>query len=109
MEKVGPQEWFYNELKCIQALKFHFLDDMDPIENSQRMARNLRFYEPRDCLTGDLLPILWEPQAITACLKMLTPSKANCMMLAKSLSYCNKEEFYFKTKYAVESKHVSCI
>ena len=104
LTEVGPQQWYFNEIRWIQSLKFHFFNEVDPGMNSARMATNLRCYGSTDCGVGSLLVTKWDPDAITFCLNMLSPSRANYIMLSQSLKNCMHEEYYYKTKYRVNGK-----
>jgi secreted Zn-dependent insulinase-like peptidase len=99
LETQGLCPDFFNEFRWIESLKFHFAEPINPVENSAHVVQNFRDFKAKDCLIGELLPTKWEPEAITSCLKLMTPANANYMMVSKGLSGCEEEELYFETIY----------
>ena len=58
-------------------------------------------------LTGDHLMFEYDPPAISSVLSLLTPDRANIMVLSQNHTHqCKLKERWFGTKYCVEGEDV---
>jgi len=112
MIELGPQEWFFNELKAIRAMELHYLDERTVKDNPSVLVDDLRKRGPKDCLIGEITITKWEPELIQKYTKMLVANKANYMLLSHAEDIqkcCTKTEPYFGTEYNVKGKLVELI
>uniref|UniRef100_A0A672ZPQ1 Nardilysin a (N-arginine dibasic convertase) n=1 Tax=Sphaeramia orbicularis TaxID=375764 RepID=A0A672ZPQ1_9TELE len=93
----------YEEIQKIEANEFHYQEQIDPIEYVEDVCENMQLFPKEDFLTGDQLMFEFNPQVISAALSLLTPEKANLMLLSpEHEGQCPLREKWFGTQYSVE-------
>ncbi|XP_034530735.1 nardilysin-like [Notolabrus celidotus] len=103
LQKLGPQQRIYEEIQKIEANEFHYQEQIDPIENVEDICENMQLFPKEDFLTGDQLLFEYRPEVIRAALSLLTPEKANLMLLSpEHEDQCPLREKWFGTHYSVE-------
>uniref|UniRef100_A0AAX7UEF3 Nardilysin a (N-arginine dibasic convertase) n=1 Tax=Astatotilapia calliptera TaxID=8154 RepID=A0AAX7UEF3_ASTCA len=76
---------------------------IDPIEYVEDICENMQLFPKEDFLTGDQLMFEFNPEVISAALSLLTPEKANLMLLSpEHEGQCPLREKWFGTQYNVE-------
>uniref|UniRef100_A0A3B5M3S6 Nardilysin a (N-arginine dibasic convertase) n=1 Tax=Xiphophorus couchianus TaxID=32473 RepID=A0A3B5M3S6_9TELE len=76
---------------------------IDPIENVEDICECMQLFPKEDFLTGDHLMFEYNPEVIGAALSLLTPEKANLMLLSpEHEGQCPLREKWFGTQYSVE-------
>uniref|UniRef100_A0A3Q4B2A1 Uncharacterized protein n=1 Tax=Mola mola TaxID=94237 RepID=A0A3Q4B2A1_MOLML len=103
LQTLGPQQRIYEEIQKIEANEFHYQEQIDPIEYVEDMCENMQLFPKEDFLTGDQLMFEFNPEVISAALSLLTPEKANLMLLSpEHEGQCPLREKWFGTQYSVE-------
>ncbi|XP_054652769.1 nardilysin-like [Dunckerocampus dactyliophorus] len=103
LQKLGPQQRIYEEIQKIEANEFHYQEESDPIEYVEDVCENMQLFPKEDFLTGDQLMFEFSPEVIGAVLSLLTPEKANLMLLSpEHEGQCPLREKWFGTQYSVE-------
>uniref|UniRef100_A0A673CB00 Nardilysin-like n=1 Tax=Sphaeramia orbicularis TaxID=375764 RepID=A0A673CB00_9TELE len=75
----------------------------DPIEFAENICENMQLFPKEDFLTGDQLMFEYDPQVISAALSLLTPDKANLLLLSpENEGHCPLREKWFGTCYNME-------
>uniref|UniRef100_A0A8C1CRS0 Nardilysin a (N-arginine dibasic convertase) n=1 Tax=Cyprinus carpio carpio TaxID=630221 RepID=A0A8C1CRS0_CYPCA len=75
----------------------------DPIEYVEDICENMQLFPKEDFLTGDQLMFEFKPEVISVALKLLTPEKANLLLLSpEHEGQCPLREKWFGTQYSVE-------
>uniref|UniRef100_A0A8C1ZEU6 Nardilysin a (N-arginine dibasic convertase) n=1 Tax=Cyprinus carpio TaxID=7962 RepID=A0A8C1ZEU6_CYPCA len=75
----------------------------DPIEYVEDICENMQLFPKQDFLTGDQLMFEFKPEVISAALNLLTPEKANLLLLSpEHEGQCPLKEKWFGTQYSVE-------
>uniref|UniRef100_A0A7N6FB65 Nardilysin a (N-arginine dibasic convertase) n=1 Tax=Anabas testudineus TaxID=64144 RepID=A0A7N6FB65_ANATE len=75
----------------------------DPIEFVENICENMQLFPKEDFLTGDQLMFEYEPQVISAALSLLTPERANLLLLSpENEGHCPLREKWFGTCYSVD-------
>uniref|UniRef100_A0AAX7U4V8 Nardilysin a (N-arginine dibasic convertase) n=1 Tax=Astatotilapia calliptera TaxID=8154 RepID=A0AAX7U4V8_ASTCA len=97
----------YEEIQRIEANEFHYQEQIDPIEYVEDICENMQLFPKEDFLTGDQLMFEFNPEVsssvISAALSLLTPEKANLMLLSpEHEGQCPLREKWFGTQYNVE-------
>uniref|UniRef100_A0A8C7WZN2 Nardilysin a (N-arginine dibasic convertase) n=1 Tax=Oryzias sinensis TaxID=183150 RepID=A0A8C7WZN2_9TELE len=97
----------YEEIQRIEANEFQYQEQIDPIEYVEDICENMQLFPKEDFLTGDQLMFEYNPEVsrsvITAALSLLTPEKANLMLLSpEHEGQCPLREKWFGTQYSVE-------
>ncbi|KAI3367564.1 hypothetical protein L3Q82_026419, partial [Scortum barcoo] len=93
----------YEEIQKIEANEFHYQEQIDPIEYVEDICENMQMFPKDDFLTGDQLMFEFNPEVISAALCLLTPEKANLMLLSpEHEGQCPLREKWFGTQYSVE-------
>lgn len=102
LQKVGPSERFFHELKTIEETKFRFAEEVSAVEYVEELAENMQLYPPEDYITGSELFFEYDPEAIKKCLDGLKPDAANILVSSKdSEKDYDKTEPWFRTEYCV--------
>ncbi|KAM4724091.1 nardilysin-like isoform 1-T3 [Anableps anableps] len=103
LQNLGPQQRIYEEIQRIEANEFHYQEQIDPIEYVEDICENMQLFPKEDFLTGDQLMFEYNPEVIGAALSLLTPEKANLMLLSpEHEGQCPLREKWFGTQYSVE-------
>nr|XP_046247004.1 nardilysin b [Scatophagus argus] len=103
LQTVGPQQRIYEEIQKIEANEFHYQEQTDPIEFVENICENMQLFPKEDFLTGDQLMFEFDPQVISAALSLLTPDRANLMLLSpENEGCCPLREKWFGTCYSME-------
>ncbi|XP_063057028.1 nardilysin b isoform X2 [Engraulis encrasicolus] len=103
MQVMGPQERIYSEIQKIEANEFHFQEQSDPIEFVENVCENMQLYPKEDFLTGDQLMFEYDPKVISAALTLMTPDKANFILLSPEHdNQWDCKEKWFGAQYRVE-------
>uniref|UniRef100_A0A7N8Y946 Nardilysin a (N-arginine dibasic convertase) n=1 Tax=Mastacembelus armatus TaxID=205130 RepID=A0A7N8Y946_9TELE len=93
LQMLGPQQR-YNGFPFYQ---------IDPIEYVEDICENMQLFPKEDFLTGDQLMFEFNPEVIHAALSLLTPEKANLMLLSpEHEGQCPLREKWFGTQYSIE-------
>uniref|UniRef100_A0A3Q3GE57 Nardilysin b (N-arginine dibasic convertase) n=1 Tax=Labrus bergylta TaxID=56723 RepID=A0A3Q3GE57_9LABR len=94
---------FYQEIQKIEANEFHYQEQTDPIEFVENICENMQLFPKEDFLTGDQLMFEYDPQVISAALSLLTPNRANLLLLSpENEGHCPLREKWFGTCYSKE-------
>ncbi|XP_033936767.1 nardilysin-like [Pseudochaenichthys georgianus] len=102
-QTLGPQERIYEEIQKIEANEFHYQEQTDPIEFVENICENMQLFPKEDFLTGDQLMFEFDPEVISAALSLLTPDKANLLLLSpENEGHCQLREKWFGTCYSKE-------
>uniref|UniRef100_A0A673C8R3 Nardilysin-like n=1 Tax=Sphaeramia orbicularis TaxID=375764 RepID=A0A673C8R3_9TELE len=97
----------YEEIQKIEANEFHYQEQTDPIEFAENICENMQLFPKEDFLTGDQLMFEYDPQVISAALSLLTPDKANLLLLSpENEGHCPLREKWFGTCYNMEDEWV---
>ncbi|KAL1021991.1 hypothetical protein UPYG_G00020830 [Umbra pygmaea] len=103
LQILGPQQRIYEEIQKIEANEFHYQEQTDPIEYVEDICENMQLFPKQDFLTGDQLMFQYSPEVISAALALLTPDRANLMLLSpEHEGHCPLREKWFGTHYNVE-------
>ncbi|XP_054469231.1 nardilysin-like [Anoplopoma fimbria] len=103
LQTLGPQQRVYEEIQKIEANEFHYQEQIDPIEYVEDICENMQLFPKEDFLTGDQLMFEFDPEVISGALSLLTPEKANLMLLSpEHEGQCPLREKWFGTQYSVE-------
>uniref|UniRef100_A0AAQ4RPA4 Nardilysin a (N-arginine dibasic convertase) n=1 Tax=Gasterosteus aculeatus aculeatus TaxID=481459 RepID=A0AAQ4RPA4_GASAC len=107
-ETRWPEQRMYEEIQKIEANEFHYQEQIDPIEYVEDICENMQLFPKEDFLTGDQLMFEFDPEVsstlvISGALSLLTPEKANLMLLSpEHEGQCPLREKWFGTQYSVE-------
>ncbi|KAM6921752.1 nardilysin b isoform 2-T2 [Xenentodon cancila] len=103
LQTLGPQQRIYEEIQKIEANEFHYQEQMDPIEFVENICENMQLFPKQDFLTGDQLMFEYDPQVIGPVLMLLTPCRANLLLLSpENQGLCPLTENWFGTRYSCE-------
>ncbi|XP_041064399.1 nardilysin-like isoform X1 [Carcharodon carcharias] len=103
LQKLGPQERIYREIQKIEDNEFHYQEQTDPIDFVENVCENMQLFKKEDFLTGDQLLFEYKPEVIAAASSLLTPQKANLILLSpNNEGKCMLTEQWFGTSYDVE-------
>ncbi|XP_029356152.1 nardilysin b [Echeneis naucrates] len=103
LQTLGPQQRIYEEIQKIEANEFHYQEQTDPIEFVENICENMQLFPKEDFLTGDQLMFEYDPQVISAALALLTPDRANLLLLSpENEGHCPLREKWFGTCYNME-------
>ena len=62
LQRVGPSERFFHELKAIEETKFRFTEEVPAVEYVEDIAENMQLYPPEDYITGSELFFEYDPE-----------------------------------------------
>uniref|UniRef100_A0A7N6BF20 Nardilysin a (N-arginine dibasic convertase) n=1 Tax=Anabas testudineus TaxID=64144 RepID=A0A7N6BF20_ANATE len=103
LQLLGPQQRIYEEIQKIEANEFHYQEQIDPIEYVEDICENMQLFPKEDFLTGDQLMFEYNADVISAALSLLTPEKANLMLLSpEHEGQCPLREKWFGTQYSMQ-------
>uniref|UniRef100_A0AAY4BJ43 Nardilysin a (N-arginine dibasic convertase) n=1 Tax=Denticeps clupeoides TaxID=299321 RepID=A0AAY4BJ43_9TELE len=103
LQTLGPQQRIYEEIQKIDANEFHYQEQTDPIGFVESICENMQLFPKEDFLTGDQLMFEYEPGVISAALSLMTPEKANLLLLSpQHEGQCPLKEKWFGAQYSVE-------
>ncbi|TMS19969.1 Nardilysin [Larimichthys crocea] len=98
LQTLGPQQRIYEEIQKIEANEFHYQEQF--VEN---ICENMQLFPKDDFLTGDQLMFEYDQQVISAALSLLTPDRANLLLLSpENEGHCPLREKWFGTCYNME-------
>uniref|UniRef100_A0A8C3AM72 Nardilysin convertase n=1 Tax=Cyclopterus lumpus TaxID=8103 RepID=A0A8C3AM72_CYCLU len=100
---LRPLFLLYEEIQKIEANEFHYQEQIDPLEYVEDLCENMQLFPKEDLLTGDQLMFEFDPEVISGALSLLTPERANLMLLSpEHEGQCPLREKWFGTQYSVE-------
>ncbi|XP_055363956.1 nardilysin b isoform X3 [Betta splendens] len=103
IQTLGPQQRIYEEIQKIEANEFHYQEQTDPIEFVENICENMQLFPKQDFLSGDQLMFEYDPEVISAALSLLTPDRANLLLLSpENEGRCPLREKWFGTCYSQE-------
>ncbi|XP_054645648.1 nardilysin-like [Dunckerocampus dactyliophorus] len=103
LQTLGPQQRIYEEIQKIEANEFHYQEQTDPIAFVENICENMQLFPKEDFLTGDQLMFEFDPNVIGAALTLLTPDRANLLLLSpEHEGRCHLRETWFGTSYSIE-------
>ncbi|XP_038153161.1 nardilysin b [Cyprinodon tularosa] len=103
LQTQGPQQRIYEEIQKIEDNEFRYLEQTDPIEFVENICENMQLFPNPDFLTGDRLMFHYDPEVIQAALSLLTPPRANLLVLSpENEGRCPLRERWFGTSYSCE-------
>ncbi|XP_063795614.1 nardilysin [Pseudophryne corroboree] len=101
--QLGPQERIFQEIQKIEANEFFYQEQTDPIDYVESICENMQLFPKEDFLTGDQLLFEYSPDIIADALGVLTPEKANLLLLSPANEgKCDLKEKWFGTQYSIE-------
>ncbi|KAG4065756.1 hypothetical protein HA402_012434 [Bradysia odoriphaga] len=77
-------ETLYTELQTIEANNFRFQNEETALDNVEALVVNLKYYPPKDVLTGPNLLFQYDYNVIRSFLDKLNQTKANVMITTKA-------------------------
>ncbi|XP_064196993.1 nardilysin-like [Anguilla rostrata] len=103
LQTLGPLQRIYEEIQMIEVNEFRYQEQTDPIEYVEDICENLQLFPKEDFLTGDQLMFEYNPEVISAALALLSPDRANLMLLSpEQEGGCEMRERWFGTQYSVK-------
>ena len=76
LRAVGPQEWFWNEIKRLSEIDFRFREPEDAAEYTERLVADIRKFAPEDVLCGPDVYEAYKPDEIREIIDLMTPHRA---------------------------------
>uniref|UniRef100_A0A669BA48 Nardilysin b (N-arginine dibasic convertase) n=1 Tax=Oreochromis niloticus TaxID=8128 RepID=A0A669BA48_ORENI len=102
LQTLGPQASLFTVFLC-EMLTSDCVGQTDPIEFVENICENMQLFPKQDFLTGDQLMFEYDPQVINAALSLLTPDRANLLLLSpENEGCCPLKEKWFGTCYSME-------
>ncbi|CAD7703211.1 unnamed protein product [Ostreobium quekettii] len=99
----GVSEEIFNELKAIDEMSFNFKEKSDPFSYTKTVAHSMHWSQQRDWLRPNVSQE-YNPEAIRAVLKELTPSKLRVMWMSKTFKGTTDQvEAVYGTEYSCET------
>lgn len=77
-------ETLYAELQTIEGNNFRFQNETTALDNVETLVINLKYYPPKDVLTGPNLLFHYDYDAIRSFMDKLNQTKANVMITTKT-------------------------
>ncbi|XP_077862636.1 nardilysin-like [Saccoglossus kowalevskii] len=104
LQKVGPQERIYSEIKKIEDNDFRFQEQMDAVDYVESIVENMQLYPKEDYLTGDKLMFEYNAEVISEVTDMLTADTVNILLLSKKHDgHCDEIEPWYQTAFTSEN------
>uniref|UniRef100_A0A8C4NUC0 Nardilysin n=1 Tax=Dicentrarchus labrax TaxID=13489 RepID=A0A8C4NUC0_DICLA len=101
LQTLGPQQ--RSDLYTYIHIYIYIYVYTDPIEFVENICENMQLFPKDDFLTGDQLMFEYDPQVISAALSLLTPDRANLLLLSpENEGHCPLREKWFGTCYSME-------
>ncbi|XP_054162620.1 nardilysin-like [Oppia nitens] len=103
LQKEGPKEWFFKEMKRIEKNGFNWQEEHTAIDYVKKLANNLKTYPIEYVLCGNKF-FEYDGQLIQSYLNLLTPNNAQFVRLLTNVFKDKKDvqiEKWFGTKYTV--------
>ena len=79
----GVQLWVYDELRGLSEMRFRFEEEREASAYVVELAENLQRFPARDCVRGDSIYRLWDPELAASVLSALTPSSCRIDLLTR--------------------------
>ncbi|PWA19139.1 hypothetical protein CCH79_00020776, partial [Gambusia affinis] len=109
LQNLGPQQRIYEEIQKIEDNEFRFQEQTDPIEFVENICENMQLFPKPDLLTADQLMFHYDPEVIRTALSLLTPLRANLLLLApENEGSCPLQEKWFGTSYSCDGTARLC-
>lgn len=64
LHNAGPQQWLYQELADIGAMKARFLEEDDAMDYVTEIASNMLYVQPEHALLSEYLYKDWKPKLV---------------------------------------------
>ncbi|CAG2175157.1 unnamed protein product, partial [Oppiella nova] len=103
LQRVGPQEWFFDEMKRIERNAFDWQEEQTAINYVKKLANNWNHLPTQYVLCGNKY-FDFDKELIQSYLNLLTPNNASFVRLLTNVLKDRKDirvENWFGTKYAV--------
>lgn len=102
LKREGPVEWIFNELRELEATSFRFRKEKEASDNVEELVVNMRYYPPKDIITGSELYFRYDPDEIQKVIDNLNEPRFNLMISStkpyRNVTY-NRTERWFETEY----------
>ncbi|XP_076308148.1 insulin-degrading enzyme-like [Tachypleus tridentatus] len=103
LEKVGPQQWIYEECRDVAAMTFRFKDRERPQSFVCDLAEMLHIYPIEDVLSGPYLMSEYRPDLIEDILSRLNPNNIRVSVIGKKFQdVVDAKEKWYGTEYKLE-------
>ncbi|XP_076308150.1 insulin-degrading enzyme-like isoform X2 [Tachypleus tridentatus] len=103
LEKVGPQQWIYEECRDVAAMTFRFKDRERPQSFVCDLAEMLHIYPIEDVLSGPYLMSEYRPDLIEDLLSRLNPNNIRVSVIGKKFQdVVDAKEKWYGTEYKLE-------
>eukprot|EP00981_Chlorochromonas_danica_P009292 scaffold2602_cov177-Ochromonas_danica.AAC.13 len=104
IQRAGPQDWVWKELKHIAEMTFRFLDRLPPEDYVERLATAMQIYAPAHTLCGDHLLFEEDLKQTMHFLSFLRPDNALILVSHKGLQgQTDRVEKWYGTNYSVHN------
>ncbi|KAK3262595.1 hypothetical protein CYMTET_28558 [Cymbomonas tetramitiformis] len=104
VSREGVQQWFFDELKAVQEVRFNFRDKQEPAGYCRLLAGSLQFFPAREVmLASHAVPQVYDPEEVRAVLRCLTRERVRILWASKSFEDAvTTQEPWYTTKYHQE-------
>jgi nardilysin len=96
---VADHEKSFLELKQIRDTSFKYREEKTATDNVEEMAVNMKYYDPRDILTGPDVFFEFDAAIVSDLIERLNERKFNILFLTDKHGKYEKTEKWFGTEY----------
>lgn len=102
LQREGPSERLFYELQELEANSFRYRKEKEASDNVEELVVNMRYYPPKDIITGSELYFRYDAAEIQRVIDDLNEGRFNLMISAtkpyRNVSY-DQTERWFGTEY----------
>lgn len=96
---IEEHEKCFMELKQIRDTSFKYREEKTSTDNVEELAVNMKYYEPRDIMTGSDVFFNFDPKMTSEIISELNQRKFNVLLLTDKHEKYEKTEKWFGTEY----------
>ena len=104
LQKEGPKEWVFDELKAMGEIEFEMKEKAPPTSYVGFLTSTMQLHEPEDVVSGPYLLHEYDPELIKSEI-LVHLTTENCIGLLISPSFsetADSEERWYKTRYSLD-------
>jgi nardilysin len=96
---IEKHEKCFMELKQIRDTSFKYREEKTSTDNVEELAVNMKYYDPRDILTGPDIFFEFDGNLVSDLIEKLNERKFNVLLLTDKHEKYEKKEKWFGTEY----------
>ncbi|RWS24697.1 Insulin-degrading enzyme-like protein [Leptotrombidium deliense] len=108
LKEKHPEQWIFEELKNVNAIRFKFMEKLSPIDAVRRASNTMQDYPLDEVMSANILLDEFRPDVIEDLLKMFKPENCRVTIVGKIFEKeADQCEKWYGAKYTVSDMDAS--